>query len=117
MTHLDELDNQTLLRELGRRIAYLRISAKLKQNELAAKAGISRHALSHLENGSGGVRLDSFLSVLRSLHVLNSISAVLPEPTLTPLQLAELEHNSTTLPKRVRVTRTLPMPTWGDQHA
>lgn len=111
---LEQLDEDSLLKEVGRRIAYLRISAKMKQSELAAKAGISRYALSRLENGAGGIRLDSFLSVLRCLNGLNRLSAVLPEPSMTPLQVAELER--LTLPERVRSKRSgKAVLRWGDE--
>ncbi len=59
-----------------------------------------------------GVR---FLSVLRSLGVLNTLSVVLPEPSLTPLQMAELEGKS--LPKRVRSVPKKTKHRWGDEHA
>ena len=49
MNRIDDISDEALLKEVGRRIAYLRISAKMKQGELAAKAGLSRYALSRLE--------------------------------------------------------------------
>ena len=48
MNKIDDISDEALLKEVGRRIAYLRISAKMKQGELAAKAGLSRYALSRL---------------------------------------------------------------------
>ena len=115
MDRMDELSDAALLKEVGRRIANLRISAKMKQEELAAKAGLSRYALSRLENGAGGIRLDSFLSVLRCLHVLNRLSVLLPYDTLTPIQAAELESHTGKTPKRVRsVQGKKPALVWGD---
>ena len=114
MNGMDDLSDVALLKEVGRRIAYLRITARMKQEELALKAGLSRYALSRLENGAGGIRLDSFLSVLRSLNALNRLSAVLPEPTLTPIQIAEMEHRVKAMPKRVRSARSKVVRAWGD---
>jgi len=115
MDVIDDMNDDALLQEIGRRIAFLRRSSRIKQEELAEKAGISRYALSRLENGAGGIRLESFLSVLRSLNVLNRLSVVLPEPTLTPIQLAELEKKSEEeLPKRIRTRRSSPNRIWGD---
>ena len=114
MTRIDDLPDAALLKEVGRRIAGLRISAKMKQEELAVKAGISRYALSRLENGAGGIRLDSFLSVLRCLNALNRLSALLPEPMLTPIQVAEMEKRIKARPKRVRSTRGKLACVWGD---
>lgn len=116
MDRIDELDDTALLKELGRRIAFLRVSARMKQENLSEKTGISRFALSRLENGAGGIRLESFLAVLRCLNVLNRLTTVLPEPALTPLQLAELEKKGLkhSVPKRVRTRRLSTARVWGD---
>ena len=115
MNMIDDMNDEALLQEVGRRIAFLRRSSQIKQEELAEKAGISRYALSRLENGAGGIRLESFLSVLRSLNVLNRLSVVLPEPTLTPIQLVELEKKSEgALPKRIRTRCSSSNRVWGD---
>ena len=115
MNMSDDMNDEALLQEVGRRIAFLRRSSQIKQEELAEKAGISRYALSRLENGAGGIRLESFLSVLRSLNVLNRLSVVLPEPTLTPIQLVELKKKSEgALPKRIRTRRSSSNRVWGD---
>ena len=106
MDKIDDMNDEALLQEVGRRIAFLRRSSRIKQEELAERAGISRYALSRLENGAGGIRLESFLSVLRSLNVLNRMSVVLPRPTLTPIQLVELEKKSQEeLPKHPIIRR------------
>lgn len=108
------LDDADLLKEIGRRIAFLRVSARLKQSELSAKAGISRYALSRLENGAGGIHLESFLSVLRYLNALNGLSVLLPEPVLTPIQVMELENKK--IPERVRSRRGgKAIRRWGDE--
>jgi len=116
MDRIDELDDTAMLKELGRRIAFLRVSARMKQEDLSEKAGISRYALSRLENGAGGIRLESFLAVLRCLNVLNRMTAVLPEPALTPLQLAELERKGLrqSMSKRVRTRHQHTVRMWGD---
>ncbi len=117
MTKITDLDNATLLREMGRRLAHLRISARITQDELAQKAGISRFSLQRLEKGASGIRLESFFSVLRALGVLESLSIVLPEPSLTPLELAQLEEKKAHLPKRVRKARVKANLKWGDEDA
>ena len=115
MDILEDLNDNALLQEVGQRIAFLRRSSRIKQEELAERAGISRYALSRLENGAGGIRLESFLAVLRSLNILNRMSVVLPKPTLTPIQLAALEKESNaTLPKRIRARRSSTNRVWGD---
>ena len=114
MKAIDDLDDTALMKEVGRRIAFLRRSSSMKQEELSEKTGISRYALSRLENGAGGIRLESFLSVLRCLNALNRLSAVLPEPMLTPIQLAEMEKKEKSLPKRIRTRSRPSVRVWGD---
>ena len=114
MKAIDDLDDTALMKEVGRRIAFLRCSSRIKQKELSEKAGISHCALSRLENGAGGIRLESFLSVLRCLNVLNRLSAVLPEPMLTPIQIADMEKRAKSLPKRVRMRKHPLAQKWGD---
>jgi DNA-binding Xre family transcriptional regulator len=116
MNRLDDISDDALLKEVGHRIAHLRISAKMKQGDLAAKAGMSSFALSRLENGAGGIRLDSSLSALSCLKVLNKLSILLPEPTLTPLQVAEFEKRAKKMPKRIRTVRAMGGRTWGDEN-
>ena len=55
MKAIEDLDDTALMKEVGRRIAFLRRSSCMKQEELSKKAGISRYALSRLENGAGGI--------------------------------------------------------------
>ncbi len=117
MEQIKDLDQATLLKEIGKRIAHLRISARVTQDELARKAGVSRFSLQRLEKGVGGIRVETFFSVLRALGVLDALSVVLPEPSLTPLQLADLEGKKVRLPKRVRTSRAKARPCWGDEYA
>ena len=97
----EHLTDEGLLIEMGKRIAHLRVVRGLRQEDLARRCGISRFALSRLENGAGGVRLESFLSVLRQLGVLPRMELVLDEISLTPLQEAALESAKASFPKRV----------------
>lgn len=116
MKAFDDLNDIELAREVGRRIAFLRIRNGLRQEDLAERVGISRFAVSRLEGGQGGMRLESFLAILRQLHVLGRLVIVLPEREPTPLEIAALERKAGSLPKRVR-KRSRPAKSamrWGD---
>ena len=113
----EQLNDQALLMELGKRIAHLRAVRGLRQEDLARRCGISRFALSRLENGAGGVRVESFLSVLRQLGILPRLELLLEEISLTPLQEAALESVKASFPKRVRVNKrkvNVGLRKWGD---
>ena len=98
----NSLTDVALLEEIGRRVARSRIMRGMTQAELAARSGISRFAISRLENGAGGVRIENFFSVLRQLDVLSRMETVLEPLDLSPIQEAEREAKRLVLPKRVR---------------
>lgn len=107
------------MEEIGRRVAHLRILRGITQADLAKRSGISRFALSRLENGAGGVRIENFLAVLRQLDVLSRMETVLDPLDLSPIQEAEREAKGKALPKRVRSEKRLSeevskIRRWGD---
>lgn len=115
----NSLTDVALLAEIGRRIARSRIMRGMTQAELAARSGISRFAISRLENGAGGVRIENFFSVLRQLDVLSRMETVLEPLDLSPIQEAEREAKRLVLPKRVRSKKSTagemhPARRWGD---
>jgi hypothetical protein len=56
---------------------------------LARRAGVSRRVVLDLEAGKG-CGLNSFIEILRSLRKLDQLDAFLPDPGISPLQLAKL---------------------------
>jgi len=112
----NEISNADFLAEIGRRIRHARIVARIKQDELARRSGISRSALIKLENGDGGVRVITLVSVLRSLGLLGGFEVAIRPVELTPNELAEIEVRQTRFVKRVRTRKTVApkLRTWGD---
>jgi len=110
--HLEQRSNDQVRVVLGKRLRGLRRSRGFTQAELAERAGLSRPTISTLERGKD-VNLDSFLSVLRALELLDVLDASLPEPAVSPM--GELERFS----RRRRVsgdpTPALSEWAWGDE--
>lgn len=99
----EKLEIGLVRRELGLRLANRRILAQIKQSELAARCGISRGCLSRIENGTGGVSLNSVLEVFRQLGLLPALDSALPEPTIPLHELVQKEKRAQiVLPVRVR---------------
>ena len=90
MRFTDDLTDETVLRELGQRIARLRLDRDLTQQQLADEAGLSRHTLLRLEDGES-VRSAALLRVLRALQLLEGLEALVPEPLPSPLDQLERE--------------------------
>jgi transcriptional regulator with XRE-family HTH domain len=75
--------NEAVLKELGSRIKDVRISAGMKQKDLAARAGVSLRTISNLETGSD-VRLSVLLNVMRALGELDNFEMLIPEQEIRP---------------------------------
>jgi len=76
--------------ELGRRLRRLRLNRNVTQHDLARKAGVSRSAVQSIERGDDST-LGSLLRLLRALDALDQLDALLPDPGISPLQLARLQ--------------------------
>ena len=88
--NFDVITDQSALKELGRRVQIQRLNLNLSQTQVAGKAGVSRRALQHLESGRV-CTLVLLIRVLRALGKMDALDAFLPEPGLSPLQLAKLK--------------------------
>jgi transcriptional regulator with XRE-family HTH domain len=89
------MSDETLLHEIGQRIARLRLERNLSQAQLAEQAGISKRTLERLEAGAAATQLSLFLRVLRQLDLLERLELLLPEPQPSPLALLEQQQQAT----------------------
>jgi transcriptional regulator with XRE-family HTH domain len=67
------IDAQT--ERLGEHVHAWRMVLGLTAEQVSARAGISLSTLRKLENGDPGVRLESFLQVVRAIGVLDDLVA------------------------------------------
>jgi predicted transcriptional regulator len=84
------LNNQAVLMEIGNRIRRERLNQNTTQASLARSAGVSRRVILDLEAGRG-CGLSAFVEILRALRKLDQLDVLLPEPGISPLQLAKLK--------------------------
>ena len=101
MTNIQRSTPEETLANLGDSFKAFRIRRGLDQKKLAARAGISLGALSHLENGQGSTLL-SFVKVLRALGLQNGLQQLVPTAVLDPLSLTR----QATPRQRAKHTRT-----------
>lgn len=85
-------------RQLGEHVTVWRKLQGLTAEQVADRAGISRTTLRRLEHGDPGVRLETFLDVVRVLGAVDRLVTAL-DPYETDLGRARA---SEILPKRVR---------------
>lgn len=83
------LTDEAVLRELGSRLARMRLERNLKQTELAAKAGVAKRTLERIEAG-GSAQLVNLVRVCRALGMLENFEALIPPPQISPVELMKL---------------------------
>lgn len=80
-----EMSDETLLKELGSRIARARLNKNVTQDTLAKEAGVSLPTVQRIEAGHS-TQLTNLLRILRALRMTQNLDALLPAPPVSPLQ-------------------------------
>ncbi len=90
MMKIENMGNEAVQAELGMRLKRERLNQNITQAVLAKQAGISRRTLVAAEKGEG-TTLETLIRILRSLGKINQLDQFLPEPLISPIQLAKLK--------------------------
>ncbi len=99
------MNNQAVLKEIGIRARRERLNQNLTQETLSQVAGVSRRVVLDLEGGKG-CGLSSLIEILRALRKLDQLDAFLPDPGISPLQLAKLRGHERQRASGRRTRRT-----------
>lgn len=110
----ENIRNDLLLKEIGRRIAQARLKTRQTQEEFAQSAGLSRSAVQRLERGDAGARLLTFLAALRTLRKIEALEVVLPDKGLSPMEFFEGARHSPAKRARKRKAKQSTWK-WGDE--
>ncbi|MFN3712222.1 MAG: helix-turn-helix transcriptional regulator [Alcanivoracaceae bacterium] len=98
---LDKLTSEeAVLKELGKRLRQRRVRARLKQQELADRVGLSRSTVSRIENGHA-VQTPEWIRYLRGVGLLGDLEQILPDLAESPLARARVQKKRAGVPKRV----------------
>lgn len=84
------MSDEGILEEVARRVQRERLNQNITQRDLARQAGVSRTVIQSLEGGRG-CTLAHLLRVMRALGVLGQLDAFLPDPGISPIQLARMQ--------------------------
>lgn len=90
MLFTSRLSDSAVLAELGRRLAQYRLNQNLTQEALAREAGISLRTLNRMECGEPS-QSSNLLRVLRVLGLLDNLEALVPSPSVSPIQQMKLK--------------------------
>ena len=108
--------DEAILRELGGRLARLRLERNLTQAQLAEQAGVSKRTVERLETGGVATQLSGFIRICRVLDVIERFDMFVPEPVPGPVEHLKLRGR-----KRQRASAGKPAKTsakkwqWGDE--
>lgn len=83
------MSDKAILEELGSRLRRQRLNQDITQVELAEKAGVGRTLIKKMERGEDFM-VDGLVRVMRSLNLLDQLDNFLPDPGVSPIQLARL---------------------------
>lgn len=90
--------------EIGRAVRQWRIAAGYSQDELAARASLSRSAVQGLERGTG-TRLATLLRVLRAIDREDALAPLRPDDAPSPIELLAAQRRAER-PEAPRVRRS-----------
>jgi len=93
------ITDEALLKLLGERLARLRLTKNLTQQQLAEQAGLGLRTVQRLELGAAATQLSGFVRVCRVLGLVERFEALVPEETASPM--AQLKQQGR---KRQRAT-------------
>lgn len=94
------MSDKAILSEIGERIRRERLNQNISQIHLAEHAGISRKVVQSLEAGTG-CSLEGMIKILRAFGKLDQLDVLLPDPGISPIQLARLAGQ-----QRMRASRS-----------
>ena len=111
-----QLTDESILKELGGRLAGARLGRNLTQAVLAEQAGVSKRTVERLESGAVATQLSGFLRVCRTLSLLDGFESLVPEVKASPMEQLKQQGR-----KRLRASGKKAAPaepkkwTWGDE--
>jgi putative transcriptional regulator len=98
---------------LCRRLESIRLSRNMTQMQLAKEAGVSPRTIGRLGKGQG-VSVDTFIRVLTALGIQQSLEALLPDPSVRPIERIDISRGERKRARPSRSSAELPAWSWGD---
>jgi transcriptional regulator with XRE-family HTH domain len=83
------MSDSAILEILGDRVKRERLNQNRTQIDLSKNSGVGLGILKRLEDGKG-CTLNNFIRLLRALGKLDHLDSFLPEPGISPIELARL---------------------------
>ncbi len=105
---------ETIMAELGQRIAHRRISLGITQAEIAAQAGVGKRTVVRIEAGED-TQVTTLIRLLRVLDLTEQLEQLVPEISTSPMEM--LKHKSRRKKRATpkRTTKPAEPWKWGDE--
>ena len=111
-----QLTDESVLKELGARLASARLQRNLTQAALADQAGVSKRTLERLESGAVATQLSSFLRVCRVLGLVERFERLVPEAAASPMEQLKRQGGKRKRASGKKAAAAKPGKwTWGDE--
>ncbi len=113
----EHLSDETVLKELGSRLARLRIDSELTQEKMAEESGVSKSTVARLESGMP-VQTTTLIRVLRTLNLLSSLDGFIIAESIRPMETLLSQgkkRQRVRNPKEVAETKAKKPFVWGDE--
>lgn len=98
---------------LCKRLENIRLARNMTQVQLATEAGVSPRTIGRLEKGLG-VSVDTFVRVLTALGIQQNLEALLPDPTVRPVERIHIGGSERKRARPISLDRRRPNWSWGD---
>jgi len=98
------MSDPAILAEMGKRLREYRLRKNYTQRELAGKAGLSVLSVQNMEKGHA-VSLSTFISILRMLNILVNLESLIPELSISPVELLKLKGKTRLRAKKSTLKR------------
>jgi len=89
-TNWFSMSDAAIVNQLATYLRHMRLQQNLTQEQVAEKAGLSRSAISDMENGRTATSLLTIIQVLRALQQLQLLDNWQVTAQVSPLQMAKL---------------------------
>lgn len=86
---ITKMSSHAICSEIGQRLKRARLNANMTQKQVAGQAGLSVTAVQSVERGEA--LLESVVSVLLAMNMVEQINNLVPDQQISPLQLAKLK--------------------------
>ncbi len=84
------MSDRAILREIGHRLKRKRLEKNISQQRLAELSGLNRTTIGEAERGNPFSVL-TLIQILRAINALEELDTFLPDPGISPLQLAKMK--------------------------